>query len=106
MPLYTVIRPFPGATKTDLDAASFRSLTCIPYHQGLAWIRSFWNPETEILTCIYQAENPEQIRFHAQRADIPCDEIVEVQEVLPTDYMGGPEAVAAGANGNALTDAK
>jgi hypothetical protein len=104
MPLYTVIRPFPGATKTELDAASFRSLTCLRYHDGLAWIRSFWNPATEILTCIYEAQDPEQIRFHAQRADIPCDEIVEVQEVLPTDYMREPEPVPAGVNGNAVTD--
>lgn len=103
MALYFVTRGFPGASRTDLDAAAFRSLTCLPYHRGLAWIRSFWNPATEILTCVYEAESEEQIRFHARRSDIPCDAIVEVDEVLPTDFMA--EAAAPGAeNGTPLTD--
>jgi hypothetical protein len=87
MPLFTVVRRFPGATRTDLDAASFRSLSCLRYHDGLAWVRSFWNPATETLMCIYEARDPEQIRHHAERADIPCDEIARVDEVLPTDFV-------------------
>ncbi len=104
MPLYTVIRRFPGASKTDLDAAAFRSLTCIRYHEGLAWIRSYWNAAAEELRCIYVAQDPEQIRFHAQRADIPCDEIYEVDEVLPSDYTMESEPVPAGENGSRLID--
>lgn len=103
MPLFTVIRPFPGATKTDLDAAAFRSLTCLPYHRGLAWIRSYWNAAAEELRCIYEAQDPEQIRFHALRADIPCGEIHEVEEVLPTDFTRDP-SVASAVSGNGVTD--
>ncbi|MEX0783275.1 MAG: DUF4242 domain-containing protein [Dehalococcoidia bacterium] len=105
MPLYTVIRQFPGATRTDLDAAAFRSLTCLRYHDGLAWIRSYWNAAAEQLSCIYEAQNAEQIRFHARRADIPCDEIYEVEEVLPSEFAFDTEAVLS-ASGNGLTDSQ
>ena len=97
MPLYTVLRRFPGATETDLQAAAFRSLTCLPYHSGLAWLRSYWDAESEALTCIFEARSEEDIRFHAERASIPCDSVIQVQEFLPADlvahHMG--EAVEA-----------
>ena len=81
----------------NLDAASFRSLTCLPYHPGLAWIRSYWDAPIETLFCVYRADDPEQIRHHAQRAALPCDEIREVDEVLPTDFTGGSVALEANA---------
>lgn len=93
MPLYKITRPFPGATRLDLDAAAFRSLSCIPHHPGLAWLRSFWNPATEVLECIYESTGPEQIRRHAQHAQLPCEEIVEIEEVLPTDFTGEAETI-------------
>ena len=89
MPLYTVLRRFPGASSTDLDAASFRSLSCLMYHPGLAWLRSYWDPAKESTICIYEAADEEQIRLHAQRAGLPCDEISRVEEVDPAEYATG-----------------
>jgi hypothetical protein len=95
MPLYTVLRHFPGATDTDLAAAGFRSLACLRHHPGLDWIRSYWNRATETTTCIYRAANEQEIRSHAVLADIPCDEIALVEELLPTDLTVGSEPVTA-----------
>ena len=92
MPLYTVLRHFPGATTTDLDAASFRSLSCLMYHPGLAWLRSYWDPAKQSTICIYEAADEEQIRQHAKRADLPCDEIALVEEVDPAQYLSYPRS--------------
>ena len=32
--------------------------------------------------CIYQASSPEKIREHAQRADLPVTEIIEVADTV------------------------
>ena len=102
MPLFLVRRHFPRATRADLDAASFRSLSCLMYHPGLAWIRSYWNAATETLTCVYQAEDEGQIRAHASRAAIPCQEISRVDEVDPAQYVA--ETPPAPENATAVTD--
>lgn len=104
MPLFTVLRHFPGATSTDLDAASFRSLSCLMYHPGLAWRRSYWDPAKESTICIYEAADAEQIRLHAVRASLPCDEISRVEEVDPAQYLSNPRPDAA--NATSLTDSR
>ncbi len=101
MPMYTVLRHFPGGTATDLDAASFRSLSCLMYHPGLHWLRSYWDPAKESTTCIYEAIDEEQIRLHARRAELPCDDIAIVQEVLPAQYGGQPPPAEGGTTAGA-----
>jgi hypothetical protein len=38
------------------------------------------------LLCYYVAQNPEQIYEHSRQSNIPCDDVVEVTEVLPEVY--------------------
>ena len=88
MALFTVLRPFPGASEIDLQAAAFRSITCLPYHPGLDWIRSYWDPSSETLTCVFEARDEAEIRHHAARADLPCAAVTPVEEMLPGDLVG------------------
>ena len=95
MPLFLIRRGFGGASETDLDAAAFRALACAPYYPGMRWERSYWDPAAELTYCLYQAGSEETIRLHAERAQIPCDDVREVQEVLPATF-GAPARPAPG----------
>jgi hypothetical protein len=49
------------------------------------WIRSYVTAETDGSVgtiCIYQAASPEAIRLHAEKADLPIDEIVKVADTV------------------------
>jgi hypothetical protein len=48
------------------------------------WIRSYVVTEKGRVgtVCIYQGTSPEAIRRHAERADIPADEILEVADTV------------------------
>jgi len=86
MSLYRVDRHLGPMTEGDLDAASFRSASCIPHFVGLVWVRSYFDPQAEQMTCYYEAEQPDDIRLHARMAHIPCDTVTEVREYLPDAY--------------------
>lgn len=88
MPLFLIRRTFTNASETDLDAAAFRALACAPYHEGMRWERSYWDASAEETLCIYLAKGEVDIRSHAQRAHIPCDEVRQIDEVLPERYGG------------------
>lgn len=86
MALYRVERHVGAISAADLDAAGYRSAACLPHFVGLSWVRSYFDPTAELLTCYYEAERPEDIRQHAQMAHIPCDAVSEVTEYLPDTY--------------------
>jgi hypothetical protein len=49
------------------------------------WIRSYALAEEDGqvgTVCIYQATGPEALRRHAERADLPADEIVPVADTV------------------------
>jgi len=51
----------------------------------IRWIRSYVLAESEGglgTVCIYQASSPEKIREHAERADLPVSEIIEVADTV------------------------
>ena len=51
----------------------------------IRWIRSYVLEEgagTVGTVCIYEASNPEAIREHASRADLPVDEIIPVADTV------------------------
>jgi hypothetical protein len=94
MPLYSIRRDVPGATREDVDASAFRAVVCAYEYEGLRWIRSFWDEHKEQILCLYEALSPEQLEDHARRSRIPCDEVREVEELTPKMYVGS-EPVAA-----------
>ncbi|MEX2081766.1 MAG: nickel-binding protein [Dehalococcoidia bacterium] len=103
MPLYQIRRDLPGASAADIDAASFRAIVCATEFAGVHWIRSYWDEPGGVITCYYEAPDAQTVRDHAARSRIPCDEILEVAEVLPESYVpDGAAFEAAGAPGEGI----
>jgi hypothetical protein len=91
MALYLIKRNVPGASSAEIDAAAFRAMACAYSFPGLRWIHSYWDPKGGATYCIYEAESREQIEDHARRARIPCDEVMPVNYMTPSEYAGGQE---------------
>src|SRR5918996_5138448 len=86
MQLYAILRRNGWRDGDELRVAAERSAA-----EGektpdeVRWIRSYVLAEqdgTVGTVCIYQASSPEAIRKHAQRADLPVDEIVAVADTV------------------------
>lgn len=87
MKTYVILRRNGWRSGDDLREAAGRST-----HVGedemssdIRWIRSYVLGEEsgELGTvCIYQASSPEKIREHAERADLPVTEIIEVADTV------------------------
>lgn len=95
MELYAILRRNSWRTPDDLREAAVRSTAegeRMP--DDVRWIRSYVTAESDGSVgtiCIYQASTPEAIRLHAQRADLPVDEIVKVADTVIVQ----PDPVAA-----------
>jgi hypothetical protein len=86
METYLIFRRNGWRTADELGEAAERS-TVEGERMGeeVRWIRSYVlaeRDETVGTICIYQAASPEAIRRHADRADLPVDEIVQVTDTV------------------------
>jgi hypothetical protein len=96
MELYAIVRRNGWRTAGDLEEAAARST-----HVGddempddIRWIRSYVLAEADGslgTLCIYEASSPEKIMEHAQRADLPADEIIPIADTV----IVRPDPVAA-----------
>jgi Protein of unknown function (DUF4242) len=97
MQTYVIVRRNGWRTAADLEAAAERSTrTGEEMPDQVRWIRSYVLDEgggPVGTVCIYQAASPEAIREHAQRADLPVDEIIPVADTV----IVRPDPVATGA---------
>ena len=86
MDTYVILRRGGWRTAEDLQEAAARSTAegdKMP--DDVRWIRSYVLAESggSVGTvCIYQASSPEAIRRHAEKADLPVDEIVPVADTV------------------------
>jgi hypothetical protein len=77
MKTYVILRRGGWHTPGDLQEAAARStVEGDKMPEDIRWIGSVGT------VCIYQASSPEAIREHANRADLPVDEIVEVADTV------------------------
>jgi hypothetical protein len=92
---YVILRRGGWRSADDLKEAAERSTA-----EGermadeVRWIRSYVlaEPDGSVGTvCVYEAASPEAIRAHAERADLPVDEIVAVADTV----IVRPDPVAA-----------
>ncbi|HEX5142018.1 MAG TPA: nickel-binding protein [Dehalococcoidia bacterium] len=88
MPLFLIRRNVPGIGRADVDAAFLRAHSCAYSYEGLRWITSFWNQEEEVIHCVWEARDADQLRDHARRSRIPCDEVSEVIQFSPSEMPG------------------
>ena len=83
MQQYVILRRNGWRTGADLEEAAKRSSQVGDEEMpsDIRWIRSYVLDEGDGAVgtvCIYEASSPEAIREHAQRADLPVDEIVPI----------------------------
>jgi hypothetical protein len=81
MPLYVIERTF--AEQLELDDENVRQIEEVNADEGVRWLFSFLSADRRRSYCLYEAPSPEAILAAARRANVPADEIVEVQQAYP-----------------------
>ena len=83
---YVILRRGGWRTAEELQEAAARSAAeGDRMSDDIRWIRSYVTTEPDGglgTVCIYQASSPEAIRTHADRSDLPVDEIVAVADTV------------------------
>ena len=84
---YAILRRSGWKSGGDLELAAARSgkVGDDEMPQDIRWIRSYVLDEGDGAVgtvCIYEASSPEKIREHAQRADLPVDEIIPIADTV------------------------
>ena len=87
MDLYAILRRNGWKSAADLEQAAARSTQVGDEEMAddVRWIRSYVLAEdggASGSVCIYEATGPDAIREHAERADLPVDEIIPVAETV------------------------
>ena len=87
MNTYVILRRSGWRSPADFQEAAGRSKQVGDEEMSddIRWIRSYVLEEgggSVGTVCIYQATSPEAIREHAQRADLPVDEIIPVVDTV------------------------
>jgi hypothetical protein len=98
MNTYVILRRGGWRSPEELQAAAARSTEVgnEEMSDDIRWIRSYVMAESEGglgTVCIYQASSPEKIREHAERADLPVTEIIEVADTVIVRPDPEPAAV-------------
>jgi hypothetical protein len=81
MPLYMIERGF--AEQLELSDDDVRLIEDINGDEGVRWLFSFLSADRRRTYCLYEAPSPEAILAAARRADVPADEIIEVDAGTP-----------------------
>jgi thiamine biosynthesis protein ThiC len=84
---YVILRRSGWRSGDELQRAAERSTKVgdDEMSDDIRWIRSYVLEEdggSVGTVCIYQASSPEKIREHAERADLPVDEIIPVGDTV------------------------
>jgi thiamine biosynthesis protein ThiC len=87
MDTYVILRRSGWRSGNELEEAAERSRQVGDEEMSddIRWIRSYVLEEgggPVGTVCVYQATSPEAIREHAQRADLPVDEVIPVADTV------------------------
>ena len=77
MPLYMIERTF--ADQLELTGDDVKVIDEINADEGVRWLFSFLSADRRRTYCLYEAPSPAEIIAAARRANVPADEIVEVE---------------------------
>jgi hypothetical protein len=78
MPLFVIERTF--AEQLDLTNDDVKRIEEINADEGVRWLFSFLSADRRRTYCLYEAPSAAAIMDAARRADVPADEIIEVQD--------------------------
>jgi hypothetical protein len=81
MPLYLIERSF--AEQLELTNDDVRLIEDVNADEGVRWLFSFLSADRRRSYCLYEAPSPDEIIAAARRANVPVDEIVEVDRFVP-----------------------
>jgi hypothetical protein len=87
MQRYAVVRRRGWRSSAELEAATARSTRVAEQEMAdeVRWIRSYVLEEVDGSVgtlCLYEAASPDAIHRHAQRADLPVDEVIRVADTV------------------------
>ena len=77
MPLYMIERSF--AEQLELTGDDVKVIEEINSDEGVRWLFSFLSADRRRTYCLYEAPSPAAILEAARSANVPADEIVEVE---------------------------
>jgi sporulation protein YlmC with PRC-barrel domain len=102
MQLYAILRREGFADGPDLQEAAARSTKVGDEEMSdrIRWIRSYVLDEDSGrlgTLCIYEASDPEAIREHAARANLPVDEIIAIADTVIVRPDPDPDPASAAA---------
>ncbi len=81
MPLYLIERQF--AEKLTITPDGLKAIEGINADAGVEWLYSFLSADQTKTYCLYQANDPADIKRAAEMAGIPADKIIEVSKLDP-----------------------
>ena len=81
MPRFIIERNF--AQKLEITKEANDQVEQINDEENVKWIFSFLSADKKKTYCLYEAPDAESIRRAAQRANLPADAVIEVDEVRP-----------------------
>jgi len=98
MQMYAILRRSGWRSPEELGVAAERSKQVgdTEMSDDIRWIRSYVLEEgggSVGTVCIYEASSPEAIREHANRADLPVDEIIPIADTVVV--RSDPQAATA-----------
>lgn len=85
MPLYMIERAF--AEQLDMTADDVRLIEEINAEEGVSWLFSFLSADRRRTYCLYESPSPDAILEAARRANVPADNIVEVDKFVPAELL-------------------
>lgn len=87
MPRYIVERTVPPMTQEQWQAVGKQVVKVAEEMQDVTWIKSSISELEGKTYCEFEASNPEALREHAKRANLPVDKIIPVEmEVDPSMF--------------------
>ena len=81
MPLFLIERTF--AEQLDLTGEDVRVIEDVNADEGVRWLFSFLSADRRRSYCLYEAPSSEEIIAAARRANVPADEVIEVDRLQP-----------------------
>lgn len=86
MPRFIVTRTLPTLSSEELEQVGKRVVAAADT-VGITWIRSHLTADGRHSFCEFEAPNANACREHAQQAELPVDEVVQIgQQIGPSQF--------------------